>query len=217
MASLWIQSTPHKSIEAMVGVNDKTVKYWVDLFKLSIEWDLKSNHENYKIGGDDIIVEIDESKFGKRKNHRGHRVEGVWVVGGVERTDERKMFAVTVEDRSADTLLDVIARHVHPGSIIYTDCWRGYSNDGLLSMEMLHATVNHSEHFKDPETGVHTNTIEGTWRGIKLKVPSSHCTKTRITSHLLTFIWKRRNENDVWNRLIEAIRSVYENMELFYN
>eukprot|EP01040_Poterioochromonas_malhamensis_P015484 gene15484-17338_t len=94
MACLWIQSTPHKSIETMVSVNDKTVKYWVDLFKLSIEWDLKSNHEIYKTGKM-ISVEIDESKFGKRKNHRGHRVEGVWVVGGVERTDERKMFAIT--------------------------------------------------------------------------------------------------------------------------
>jgi hypothetical protein len=33
-----------------------------------------------------FIVEVDESKFGKRKYHRGHRVEGVWVIGGVERT-----------------------------------------------------------------------------------------------------------------------------------
>ncbi|KAG1435618.1 hypothetical protein G6F56_013903 [Rhizopus delemar] len=29
-------------------------------------------------------VQIDESKFGKRKYHRGHRVEGVWVLGLVE-------------------------------------------------------------------------------------------------------------------------------------
>jgi hypothetical protein len=36
--------------------------------------------------GNPIIVEINESKFGKVKYHRGHRVEGVWVVGGVERT-----------------------------------------------------------------------------------------------------------------------------------
>ncbi|KCZ75088.1 hypothetical protein H311_03940, partial [Anncaliia algerae PRA109] len=38
------------------------------------------------IGGDDIIVEIDESKFGKRKFNRGRKVEGVWVFGMVERT-----------------------------------------------------------------------------------------------------------------------------------
>lgn len=49
--------------------------------------------------GNRIIVEVDESKFGKRKSHKGHRMEGVWVVGGVERTPERKIFVTTVEDR----------------------------------------------------------------------------------------------------------------------
>ena len=39
-----------------------------------------------KIGGPGIIVEIDESKFGKVEYHRGHRVDGVWVFGMVERT-----------------------------------------------------------------------------------------------------------------------------------
>ena len=34
------------------------------------------------IGGNGVEVEIDESKFGKRKYHRSHRVEGQWVFGG---------------------------------------------------------------------------------------------------------------------------------------
>ena len=33
--------------------------------------------EDSIIGGDGIVVEIDESKFGKRKHHWGHRVDGV--------------------------------------------------------------------------------------------------------------------------------------------
>jgi hypothetical protein len=33
-----------------------------------------------KIGSPGIVVEVDETKLGKRKYHRGHRVEGVWVV-----------------------------------------------------------------------------------------------------------------------------------------
>ncbi|KCZ77268.1 hypothetical protein H311_01725 [Anncaliia algerae PRA109] len=37
-----------------------------------------------KLGGDDIIVEIDKSKFCKRKYYKGHHVEGVRIFGIVE-------------------------------------------------------------------------------------------------------------------------------------
>ena len=73
------------------------------------------------------MVEIDESKFGKRKFNRGHRVEGCWVLGGVERTEERRLFVITVPDRSAVTLLDAIKEHVREGNVIVTDLWKGYS------------------------------------------------------------------------------------------
>lgn len=50
------------------------------------------------LGGEGRTVEIDESKFGRRKFWRGHRVEGVWVFGGVERETGR-VFMETVEKR----------------------------------------------------------------------------------------------------------------------
>ena len=37
--------------------------------------------DNCKIGGVGKVMEIDESKFGKRKYHRGKRVDGIWVFG----------------------------------------------------------------------------------------------------------------------------------------
>ena len=60
-----------------------------------------------KIGGPGKTVQIDESKVGNRKYHRGHRVEGQWVFGGIEE-DTRKCFLVPVEDRSEATLLPII-------------------------------------------------------------------------------------------------------------
>uniref|UniRef100_A0A915CXL8 Transposase n=1 Tax=Ditylenchus dipsaci TaxID=166011 RepID=A0A915CXL8_9BILA len=33
-----------------------------------------------------LLVEIDESKFDRRKYNRGHRVEGSWVFGGISRS-----------------------------------------------------------------------------------------------------------------------------------
>ena len=38
-----------------------------------------------EIGGPNKTVEIDESKYGRRKFHKGHPVKGQWVFGGVER------------------------------------------------------------------------------------------------------------------------------------
>lgn len=111
--------------------------------------------------GTPIIVEIDESKFGKRKDNRGHQVEGVWIVGEVERTEERKLFLTTVPDRSAETLLAVIKKFLRSGSIIHTDCWAAYNRLAEQEdYELVHRTVNHSEGFIAPD-GTHTNTIEG--------------------------------------------------------
>jgi len=47
--------------------------------------------ESEQIGGVGKVVGVDESKFGRRKYHKGRRVDGVWVFGGIER-DSPKCF-----------------------------------------------------------------------------------------------------------------------------
>jgi hypothetical protein len=158
-----------------------------------------------QLGGPGIVVEIDEAKFGKRKYNRGHRVEGAWVFGGVERTPERRMFAMVVPDRSADTLLAAIRERIHPESTIHSDLWRGYGGiESVLGME--HRTVNHSLHFRDPDTGVHTNTIEGTWNGLRIGIPNRHVTQDRLDDQLLVRIWRRDNKGNEWNALLKCMR-----------
>lgn len=122
-----------------------------------------------KLGGPGKIVEVDESKFGKNKYHRGRPVQGQWVFGGVER-DSGKIFLVAVHDRTSATLKSVIKEWVHKDTTIYTDCWKGYND--LDKEGFSHWTVNHSYYFVDPDTGVHTNTVESLWRHVKSNLPS---------------------------------------------
>jgi transposase-like protein len=67
-----------------------------------------------KIGGPNKTVEMDDSKFGRRKCNRGHKVKGQWVFGDVER-ESGKAFLVPVPDRTADTLMAVISDWIEPG------------------------------------------------------------------------------------------------------
>ena len=49
-----------------------------------------------QIGGPGLEVEIDESKFGKRKYNRGRVVDGPWVFGGICH-QTREVFLITVD------------------------------------------------------------------------------------------------------------------------
>ncbi|XP_046971060.1 uncharacterized protein LOC124538102 [Vanessa cardui] len=83
-----------------------------------------------KIGGPGKIVQIDESKFGKRKYNKGRHIEGHWVLGMIEDGSEDLRLEVCPENiRSADVLVPLIKKHVAEGTIIHTDYWRAY--DGL--------------------------------------------------------------------------------------
>jgi transposase-like protein len=205
LSYLWLCRTPTTGIIQQLKLSPNTVCNWCNHLRQLVALDIQQ--EGDKIGGEGIIVEIDESKFGKRKFNQGHRVEGVWVVGGVERTAEKKMFAVSVANRSAETLRAIIEDHVHPGSIIYTDCWAAYRDDDLQAMGMGHDTVNHTTHFVDPNTGVHINTIEGSWNGIKLNCSKRHYTRAFVDGNLMTFIWRRKYRADLWNRLLHHAMS----------
>ena len=60
-------------------------------------------------------------------------------------------------------LMEVIKDHISPGSVIYSDSWKGYKHDELLEAGFSHFTVNHRYHFVDPETEANTQKIERLW------------------------------------------------------
>jgi hypothetical protein len=211
----WLTNMPTLSILAMFSpISSATVTKWHKYFNELIEVQCHDLEE--PIGGPGIVVEVDESKFGKRKYHRGKRVDGVWVVGGVERTPERRIFMVTVADRSETTLESIIHSYVAPGSIVNTDMWKAYTESIFEEIDCDHDVVNHSKHFKDPTTGVHTNTIEGTWSGIKEKVKKRNRGHKFVNSELMRFIWDRQNKGNRWCMLMLALKCVvYESEQHF--
>ena len=70
-------------------------------------------------------MEIDKSKFGRRKYHRGSYQDGHWVFGGVER-GTHNAFMIDIKDRSAATLLPIIQQYVLPETTVLSDKWRAF-------------------------------------------------------------------------------------------
>ena len=203
---LWLLKTSVVSTSIQVGVCKQTIIDYFRYFRELVASD--PVFEDNVIGGEGVVVELDESKIGKRKYNRGHVVEGVWLLGGVERTSARRTFFVPVQERNAETLLSIISSHVAPGSIIHTDMWRGYS---LLNEELglEHHFVNHSRWFVDPDSGVHTNTIEGTWNGIKLSIRPQGRIREGIEERIAEFQWRRIHSNNLWLSLLNLLRDTH--------
>ena len=129
-------------------------------------------------------------KYNKRKPVPNSEL---WCLGGVDPASGDCFLAI-VPDRSAETLMATIRAYVKEGSIVYTDCWPSYNKlrykvaqqffwvslffNALLFFRddpnYLHFTVNHSLTFKDEDTGVCTNAIEGLWSHAKRSLPEGN-------------------------------------------
>ena len=114
----------------------------------------------------------------------------------------KKIFLCHIEKRDCSSIEEIIKKNVKKGTTIYTDLWKGYNN--LKNIGYKHMTVNHSKHFKDPKTGVHTNTIEGTWNGLKHSMSPRHRNKKDILLHLGEYKWRKRNrEYNIWKKFLK--------------
>lgn len=78
----WCQDLDQTQIRHELGLNLNTSVDWDSFCREVCEIELFEN--SIKIGGEGKVVQIDKSKFGKRKYHGGHLVEGQWVFGGIE-------------------------------------------------------------------------------------------------------------------------------------
>jgi len=198
---LWMQKASRNIITYILGIDRKTI--WRVMKAISKQL-VPSYYKNIeKIGGNGEIVEIDESKFGKRKYNRGHCVDGVWILGAVEKSNRKKVVLMVVDDRGKETLTEKLKASIQEDSVLYTDGWKGYNN--LSSHFNDHKTVNHSKNFKDPETGVHTNTIEGSWCGIKMHAPFRGRTKKEVNLYLVRYMVLKNEEGHPLDRILNYL------------
>jgi transposase-like protein len=153
-----------------------------------------------KIGGRGIVVQIDESKFSKRKYHVGRLVRSVWVVGGIDELGET--FFVDVISRTREVLHNIIQEYVHEQSFIFTDEWRGYSN--LNELGYFHYTVNHSKNFINPITGVNTQKIESLWCVVKKSI-RRRCLSNMIDFSLffIEYCFKKKYSDSVFETFLK--------------
>ena len=133
----WCRDLDQSQIQYELGMSSASAVDWDSFCREICEITMLENSE--MVGGKGKVVQIDESKFGKRKYHRGHRVEGQWVFGGIE-SDSRKCFMAIVEQRDEATILPIIQKWIKPGSIIVSDCWKGYIY--IIAVQFLLNVVN---------------------------------------------------------------------------
>ncbi len=206
----WSRNVSLDFLEHEFGISSATSVEWAAFFREIVEAYFVKN-DSRKLGGPGKIVEIDESKFGKRKYNRGRCVDGNWVFGMIEREEKSNIMMVRVPDRSAETLVALIERWIEKGTTIMSDEWKAYSRLG--ERDYTHLTVNHSVNFVNPDTGACTNTIENSWLHAKKSFPLYGSCHENFVSHLGEFLWRwhiRHSKHDPFDGLLKALSQAFE-------
>ena len=193
----------HNTLLEEIKTSHSTVVDWSSFCReVCLDWVFENRRQ---IGGPGTIVEIDESKFGRRKYNRGRLVEGQWIFGGVQRGNSGNFFVVPVENRDADTLIQIIREWVLPGTTIISNYWKAYNT--LEHEGFLHLRVNHSVEFVDTAdsgqihldnlrklagqaVSVHTQTIERKWLSLKYSIPTFGRRKYHFEGYFAEHIFK---------------------------
>lgn len=203
---LWINKCSNDFICNELEMSARTVVDWRNFCREVCVLDCVRNGD--VLGGEEKVVEIDESVFGKRKFYRGKKVVGKWVFGGVER-GRNKCFMEVVPRITKLVLLKVLRKYVLPGTTIVSDCFKSY--DCLKDEGFRHLTVNHKIQFKNPDTGARTNSIEGTWSAIKRSFRGPNTCKRMFDSYLMEYMWRRRHSDakDLFLEFLSAVERIY--------
>ena len=88
----WSHDLNQCQIKTQLGLSSSSAVDW-DMFCREV-CEIVTVAEGEPLGGPGKTVQIDESKIGKWKHHRGHRVKGQWVFGGTVWHTSQKMSTI---------------------------------------------------------------------------------------------------------------------------
>lgn len=172
-------------------VSNNTITDWYNYCREVCTQSLAEN--SVQIGGVGEVVEIDESKFYRRKYNRGRVLSAQqdgWVFGGIQRSNG-DCFMVRVGDRSKNTLFPLILKYIKPGTQIISDEWKAYSK--LNEIGYKHRTVCHKRNFVAPENPtIHTQNIECSWRYAKATYPERYTSESLRDGYLQEYLYRRK-------------------------
>ena len=201
-----------------LGLSNSTVADWRSF---ASEVCIAAVEEEAAIGGEGVIVEIDESHFGHAKYDRGRQLSNIWVFGGIER-GSKKCFAVPLTgefseagstSRDKATLIPLIKRYIKKGSVIISDCWKAYDGIPLVEgMDYTHRKINHSENYVDPQdNSIHTQNIERLWRSMKEDWARPGIRAQYFVQYIGRFMFRRKdNPRQRLHRFLLAAGHLYK-------
>lgn len=149
------------------------------------------------LGGDNIIVEVDETVLSRRgiirnpTSYDENMQDTVWIVGAIDNTNEKNFFLKRVDNRRITTITDCLRGSINLGSVLVSDGHASYPSVAR-NLNLVHHVVNHSLGFVGPD-GTHSNNIEGFWSHLKSTMRKENGVKRiNIDDWLIQYTFKRR-------------------------
>lgn len=123
------------------------------------------------IGGEGVVVEVDETFVGGKTKGMDWRERKTVVLAMVER--DGQAIAKVVPDQTRGSLKPEIMANVEKGSELHTDELRAYQKT-FHPDDYTHKTVNHGKGEYVAEDGTTTNQVENFFRHLKNSISGTH-------------------------------------------
>ncbi|XP_027222622.2 uncharacterized protein [Penaeus vannamei] len=162
-ANHWLSKQwDYETLKQCLGLSEATGSVWQRYFaEVTEHW--VDNQE--PIGGPGVVVDIDETLFGKMKHEEGKSQSQIWVFGGIER-DSKNYFIAPLEEPLTENLMSLILKYILPGTVIVSNRWNAYSP--ISDHDYVHQVINHSGDVTDKENAkAHTQSVELLFRDVQ--------------------------------------------------